>query len=290
MVVTEGTVNALNITRFDQLMVMYDELSVEEDRSRLILSRSPTRRLLRHLSPHMTTFRWLTHLEANDSIHLSTEAIKSTIGAWAPEHTQGVVILEGLDAVFDEEGPVPVFALMAWLTELSQLHRLSIHLVLDPLTFPSNVWMRMSPLIASTVEEPPAPELSTTNSVPTVEVESLRPIEQEVNQPVLAQLVALPKLGFHRGLLSKRMLQWRRMGFDLTELEPALSMGSNDEAYAVYREVEDRIRDATEALLHLHASSDMFTVAELERWSYRLLNLVEVEETSARVLSRTSSS
>ena len=290
MVVTEGTVNALNITRFDQLMVMYDELSVEEDRPRLILSRSPTRRLLRHLSPHMTTFRWLTHLETNDSIHLSTEAIKSTIGAWAPEHTQGVVILEGLDAVFDEEGPVPVFALMAWLTELSQLHRLSIHLVLDPLTFPSNVWMRMSPLIASTVEEPPAPELSTTNSVPAVEVQSLRPIEQEVNQPVLAQLVALPKLGFHRGLLSKRMLQWRRMGFDLTELEPALSMGSNDEAYAVYREVEDRIRDATEALLHLHASSDMFTVAELERWSYRLLNLVEVQETSAHVLSRTSSS
>lgn len=282
--------NALNITRFDQLMVMYDELSVEEDRPRLILSRSPTRRLLRHLSPHMTTFRWLTHLETNDSIHLSTEAIKSTLGAWAPEHTQGVIILEGLDAVFDEEGPVPVFALMAWLTELSQLHRLSIHLVLDPLTFPSNVWMRMSPLIASTVEEPPALELSTTNNVPAVEVQSLRPIEQEVNQPVLAQLVALPKLGFHRGLLSKRMLQWRRMGFDLTELEPALSMGSNDEAYAVYREVEDRIRDATEALLHLHASSDMFTVAELERWSYRLLNLVEVEETSARVLSRTSSS
>ena len=154
MVVAEGTVNALHITRFDQLMVMYDELSVEEDRPRLILSRSPTRRLLRHLSPHMTTFRWLTHLETNDSVHLSTEAIKATLGSWAPEHTQGVVILEGLDAVFDEEGPVPVFALMAWLTELSHLHRLSIHLVLDPLTFPSNVWMRMSPLIASTVKEP----------------------------------------------------------------------------------------------------------------------------------------
>lgn len=282
--------NALHITRFDQLMVMYDDLSVEEGRHRLILSRSPTRRLLRHLSPHMTTFRWLTHLETNDSVHLSTEAIKAMLGSWAPEHTQGVIILEGLDAVFDEEGPVPVFALMAWLTELSQLHQLSIHLVLDPLTFPSNVWMRMSPLIASTVNEPPAVEMSTSNSAPVVEVQTLLPIEQEVNQPVLAQLVALPKLGFHRGLLSKRMLQWRRMGFDLTELEPALSTGDNDKAYAIYQEVEERIRNATEALLHLHASTDMFTVAELERWSYRLLNLVEVDETSAHVLSRTSSS
>ena len=80
------------------------------------------------------------------------------------------------------------------------------------------------------------------------------------------------------------------MGFDLTELEPALSTGDNDKAYAIYREVEERIRNATEALLHLHASTDMFTVAELERWSYRLLNLVEVDETSAHVLSRTSSS
>ena len=286
----EGTVNALHITRFDQLMVMYDGLSVEEDRPRLILSRSPTRRLLRHLSPHMTTFRWLTHLETNDSVHLSTEAIKTTLGSWAPEHVQGVIILEGLDAVFDEEGPVPVFALMAWLTDLSQLHRLSIHLVLDPLTFPSNVWMRMSPLIASTVNEPPAVEMTTSNSAPAVEVHSRPFIEQEANLPVLAQLVALPKLGFHRGLLSKRMLQWRRMGFDLTELEPALSTGDNDKAYAIYREVEERIRNATEALLHLHASTDMFTVAELERWSYRLLNLVEVDETSAHVLSRTSSS
>ena len=282
--------NALHITRFDQLMVMYDDLSVEEDRPRLILSRSPTRRLLRHLSPHMTTFRWLTHLETNDSVHLSTEAIKATLGSWAPEHAQGVIILEGLDAVFDEEGPVPVFALMAWLTELSQLHRLSIHLVLDPLTFPSNVWMRMSPLIASTVNEPPAHEMSPSNSAPEVEVQSRPLIEQEANLPVLAQLVALPKLGFHRGLLSKRMLQWRRMGFDLTELEPALSTGDNDKAYAIYRDVEERIRNATEALLHLHASTDMFTVAELERWSYRLLNLVEVDETSAHVLSRTSSS
>ena len=289
MVVMEGTVNALHITRFDQLMVMYDGLSVEEDRPRLILSRSPTRRLLRHLSPHMTTFCWLTHLETNDSVHLSTVAIKSTLGSWAAEHAQGVIILEGLDAVFDEEGPVPVFALMAWLTELSQLHRLSIHLVLDPLTFPSNVWMRMSPLIASTVNEPPAVEMSTSNSATEVEVQSRPFIEQEANLPVLAQLVALPKLGFHRGLLSKRMLQWRRMGFDLTELEPALTTGDNDKAYAIYREVEERIRNATEALLHLHASTDMFTVAELERWSYRLLNLVEVDETSAHVLSRTSS-
>lgn len=290
MVVLTGTVNALHITRFDQLMVMYDELSVNEGRPRLILSRSPTRRLLRHLSPHMTTFRWLTHLETNDSVQPSTEAIRATLGTWAPKHSEGVVILEGLDAVFDEEGPVPVFALMAWLAEFSQLHRLSIHLVLDPLTFPSNVWMRMSPLIASTVNDPPASEPVKNNNVAPVEVQSYTMNEQENHQPVLAQLVSLPKLGFHRGLLSKRMLQWRRMGFDLTELEPALSMSNNDEAYATYHAMEERIRTATEALLHLHASTDAFTVAELERWSYRLFNLVDVDETSANVLRRTSSS
>ena len=289
MVVMAGTVNALHITRFDKLMVIYDELSVEEGRPRLILSRSPTRRLLRHLSPHMTTFRWLTHLDTNDSVFPSTDAIRASLGSWAPEHNEGVVILEGLDAVFDEEGPVPVFALMAWLTELSQLHRLSIHLVLDPLTFPSNVWMRMSPLIASTVNEPSSPKPSTSNKIAPVEGQPQSISEHEVHQPVLAQLVSLPKLGFHRGLLSKRMLQWRRMGFDLTELEPALSMSNNDEAYVTYQAVEERIRTATEALLHLHASTDVFTVAELERWSYRLFNLVDVDETSASILSRTSS-
>jgi hypothetical protein len=290
MVVGAGTLHALHITPFDDLMLTYDSLSVEDGRSRLIVSRSPARRLLRHLSPHKTTFRWMAYMDTNDSIRPSVDAIQTAVGSWAAEHPGGVVIIEGLDAVFDEAGPVPVFALLAWLTDLSHEHQLSVHMVLDPLTFPSNVWMRLSPLLASAATDDTVPDDGTNANTVTPPSENTDAPSAEPQPPVLAQLVSLPSVGFHRNLLSKRMLQWRRMGFDLSELEPALNMSNDGDAYALYSTVEQRIRVATEALLQMHGSTDLFSVAELERWSYRLFNLVDVEATSSIVLARTSSS
>ena len=58
------------------------------------------------------------------------------------------------------------------------------------------------------------------------------------DERVLTHLVSLPLAGFNKTLLAKRMLQWKRMGFDYSAIEPALSMNYMEEVHAVYASVE----------------------------------------------------
>ena len=58
-------------------------------------------------------------------------------------------------------------------------------------------------------------------------------------------LSRLPKIGFTNGILVKRILQWRRMGLDVSELEPALNYNVED-SYALYSIIEEKVRRVVE--------------------------------------------
>ena len=204
-------------------------------------------------------------------------------------NNDGVVFLEGVNALFDAQGPVALFSLMAHLNRLSSGTNVSVFIVLDPLTFPPNVWTRISPLAPEWVNSQPEHEQSPVagqqNPEDPHEENKLSRVRTSVSEVVLAQLVSLPENGFNSNLLSKRMLQWRRMGFDLTDMEPALTMDNMRDAYEVYSRVERTIREATDAMLELTRHPERFTVTQLERYTYRLLNLIDVKSTSKEVFA-----
>jgi hypothetical protein len=75
------------------------------------------------------------------------------------------------------------------------------------------------------------------------------------------------------------MLQWKRMGFDLSELEPALAFEDLDRAHALYAQTEQRITGAIDVLRRLEAHESSFTVTERELHGYRLMNLIDLEAT-----------
>ena len=273
---------------FSSRMDLYERLHQDHGGSRLILSRSPLRRLLRYLSPVDTTFCWLTDVDHAHALPLDGKVVMDRIRTWTKDH-DGVVVVEGLHLLFDAQGPGPLFSLLSSLNQLASSTNTAVVFALDPLSFPSNVWTRLSPLVPewtpTTTDSRThgAVELQTSGQPKDHEIDTT-PLVQE---RVLAQLVSLPRVGFNSNLLSKRMLQWRRMGFDLTDLEPALSSSDVGEAYAIYASVESKIQIATDALLELNRHAERYSVTQFEHYSYRLLNLVDVDTTSSKVFHHT---
>ena len=76
-----------------------------------------------------------------------------------------------------------------------------------------------------------------------------RNLEMDLNEdgtPKLVLLTKLPRSGFTKQILQRRILQWRRMGLDTSEIEASLYSTDIESMYYDYTLVEEKIRKATE--------------------------------------------
>ena len=74
-------------------------------------------------------------------------------------------------------------------------------------------------------------------------------VEMDLNEDGTTKLVLLTKLprsGFTKQILQRRILQWRRMGLDTSEVESSLYSTDIDSIYDEYILVEEKVRRATE--------------------------------------------
>ncbi len=171
---------------------------------------------------------------------------------------------------------------MAWLQRLDAAVRerdIDVVLPVDPLSLSVHFWRRLSGL-APLLEQPLTERSDAVDSGgrPVVEVaeSDTRGEIVRADERVLTHLVSLPLAGFNKTLLAKRMLQWKRMGFDLSALEPALSMNDMQEVHAVYTAVETDIRLAIDGLRLMEHHHGRLSVSEREMFNYRMMSLTDV--------------
>ena len=85
------------------------------------------------------------------------------------------------------------------------------------------------------------------------------------------------------------MLQWKRMGFDLAALEPAMASNDMVKGHAIYAGVEADIIMAIDAIRLMEQRKQDLTVTERERFNYRFMALNEVAEGYEELLITLSS-
>lgn len=95
--------------------------------------------------------------------------------------------------------------------------------------------------------------------------------------PRMAYLARLPRLGFTNEILVKRILQWRRMGLDVSRIEPALTYDI-DEAYELYQSVEEDVRRATELERFIHDNESLIDASDLATDMFRIRQLTGLNE------------
>ena len=253
----------------------------------LCYSRLPMRQLLKFIPSNRASLWWISEHSSAQSVMPDPEVVLTHIDGRASSSTD-LIVLEGVDWFVDRTSPQDTLRMIQSLDALSREHQLDLVLPVDSLALTSQFWARLRAL-APPFEPRSDASLDETSDVPVSETldEDSDSMDNDLvhndSERTLVHLVNLPGVGFTHAILARRMLQWKRMGFDLAALEPAMAMVNLDDAYRIYRVVESDIISAIDAVRYMDAQRAKLTVTEREVYNFRLMSLSSVDETIAEL-------
>lgn len=275
--------------------IVYPAIESQDDHDGSLhcYSRLPMRQLLRYVPTNRGSLWWLSELEAENAVPPDAVEVLEHLRHHPPLGGD-IVVIDALHWMVQNNGEKVVLDALQQLDSYSRKMNFAVVFPVEPLAFEHRLWARIR-LLAPLWPNIPSPEVSighfneisndTSSGVKEKEqlgivvVAGEETAEQEPQSPSIVHLVSLPRKGFSVGLLQKRMLQWKRMGFDLSELEPALASENLDKAHSLYARMEQQITDAIDVLRRLQAHESLFTVTERELHGYRIMNLIDVAAT-----------
>ena len=110
--------------------------------------------------------------------------------------------------------------------------------------------------------------------------------DEEINtdgNTKLAFLIRIPREGYSKEVLRKRIMQWRRMGLDVSSAEPALFQDSDDLGYEIYKSVEDKVRKAVELDNRLDLLLERGWRSDVTKMRFRVRQLTGFAEVESRI-------
>lgn len=268
----------------DLLYGFIDKISVREEGHILLISRLPQRRLLEHFDLNRVESYWITTQDVAGSIQPSTEQLKDLINSRIENHN-GVAIIEGIEWLISLYGFADVLNLVMEIKD--NLHRKpwSILFVVSEGVF-SEIeyakWHRESPLWSIPVAEPVDAILEESASELNNDGVPVEPNDMD-KKTGLSFLVKIPREGFNKDIARRRILQWRRMGLDVSESEPILFQSSDDKAYELYKSVEDKVRKAVELDNRLDILEQRGFKSEVTKMRFRVRQLTGFDDVESRI-------
>ena len=280
-----GKIYTCEFVTDEETLAWVDRKSQSDNGHVLLFSRLPHRRLLEHLDINSVEAYWLSERITDGAVRPDLGEISKLILGHLSNHN-GVVVLEGLEWLVTQNGEDNTLGFIRMLRE--SVHRKQWTIIIPIRTLAFNPqWLarlrREAPGIelASPAESPTElMEHHDSVAIKNEQFESTSLTILDDGSPQLVQLTRLPQNGFTNSLLRKRILQWRRMGLDVSEVEPALNARDIEQSYALYAEVEEKVRQAVELDRHITANSEMLTASEETAARFRIRQLTGLEELS----------
>tara|TARA_B100001094_G_scaffold282065_1_gene293923 strand:- start:388 stop:1242 length:855 start_codon:yes stop_codon:yes gene_type:complete len=242
-----GQIHTLLTSSSDEIVSVFDNLTSDETLHNLFISRLPQRRLVEYLDITDIECYWLTDRPGDGTIPPSYNELDTLISNRLSNH-KGSIVLEGLEWLSSLHG---FEALMGFIRSLSDsVHRTywDIFLSVDESSFNSiefNLITREAPIFKFVIEDDVEPsDVVSKDPSELLIAENLDVELHEDGSPKLVFLTRLPQSGFTKSLLQRRILQWRRMGLDVSEVESALHSPSTEAMYQSYSVIEEKVRRA----------------------------------------------
>tara|TARA_B100000003_G_scaffold50629_1_gene44556 strand:- start:209 stop:1072 length:864 start_codon:yes stop_codon:yes gene_type:complete len=277
-----GNIYTLDLVSQDEILAYVDKLSMRDQEHVLLLSRLPQRRLIEHIDLDKVEAYWVTTQDVMGSIQPSLDQISDLITKRVENHT-GIAIIEGIEWLISLHGFSEVLKFVMALKD--SLHRKpwSILLVVAEDIFEeiqSAKWHREAP----SWEIPKQVELSEIESSDDKVSEISEKTEELVdNNTSLSFLVRIPKEGYSKEIARRRILQWRRMGLDVSAAEPALFQESDEKGFEIYKSVEERVRRAIELDNRLDILEEKGLKSEVTKLRFRVRQLTGFDEVEKRI-------
>ena len=278
-----GNIYTLDLESQDEILAYVDKLSMRDQEHILLLSRLPQRRLIEHIDLDKVESYWVTTQDVMGSIQPSLDQISDLVTKRVENHT-GIAIIEGIEWLISLHGFSEVLKFVMSLKDALHRKPWSILLVVAEDIFEeiqSAKWHREAPSwevpkqvelteIASSEDETPA--ISSENADELVD-----------SSTSLSFLVRIPKEGYSKEIARRRILQWRRMGLDVSAAEPTLFQESDEKGFDIYKSVEEKVRRAIELDNRLDILEEKGLKSEVTKLRFRVRQLTGFDEVEKRI-------
>lgn len=245
-----GRIYSIPAESTESFVESIDRVEASGAHSIVFISRYPASRLIDLLDISEIQCYWLTNSEEKGVLEPSLEKLNHFTESLISSE-QGHLFIEGIEWLVSIHGFEAVHSMLRSLTEKVAMSRWSIYLSMYESCYNRQELSRI--LREAPFLELNSNELSIQNEcaeTPQIRgsVKEKTP-EMDLNEdgsPKLVLLTKLPRSGFTKQILQRRILQWRRMGLDTSEIEASLYSTDIELMYSEYTLVEEKIRRATE--------------------------------------------
>ncbi len=274
-----GCVYLYEFSNYDKLSMDIELLmEINNESNFTLFSRLPTRRLIERLDLSKIDHYWLTDNEDKQSIKPDINNIFNSIRK-NNDDGLNVYLVDGLEYILSNSKGDTLLAEMSQFTDDIKSLNSALVYCIDSLAF-DNKWIIKLRHLSQILQIKTPEVLDISIAEVEDEEEAVEVIQHELGidgGPRLAYLARLPEIGFTNEILVKRILQWRRMGLDVSKIEPAMSYSSK-EAYNLYKLVEEDVRRATELERFIHANQELLNTSEIATDLFRIRQLTGLDE------------
>ena len=244
-----GQIHTLLFTSSEDFVSVFDQIDSDETSHRVFISRMPQRRLIERLDITDIECYWLTDREGDGMIPPSYNALLDLISNRLSNH-KGTIFIEGLEWLSSLHGFDSLLSFTRTLSDSIHRTHWNVYLSVDENSFSSielNQLTREAAILTlDFVEELDFIEEQSNDFLGVQKSENLEIELHEDGSPKLLLLTRLPRNGFSKSLLQRRVLQWRRMGLDVTDVESALYSSNTDFMFQAYNIIEEKVRRAVQ--------------------------------------------
>lgn len=286
MELTRDSVYLYDFVNYDKLVIDLEILTdMNPDYTISLLSRLPTRRWIEKIDLAKIANFWISNSGSDNAVIPDIDAIIKIVNNSSPE-SSNLYVLDGLEQIYAESDKAMLLEKLSILTDLIKGGNNVLIICLDQLSFDSDWIARLRHITEKlTIQHRTFEAIVEDDTVAEVPEDHELVYELGIDGgPRLAYLSKLPSVGFTREILVKRILQWRRMGLDVSAIEPALHYPSED-AYNLYKMVEENVRRATELERFIHANKSLLDVSQISTDMFRLRQLTGLDELEKKYYS-----
>ena len=253
-----GRIYSIPAESTESFVESIDRVETSDVQSIVFISRYPASRLIDHLDISEVQCFWLTNSEGKGVLEPSLEKLNHfTEALISSEH--GLLFIEGFEWLVSIHGFEAVHSMLRSLAEKVAMSRWSIYISLYESSYNRQELSRIlkeAPLLEFKSNEVSIQNESTKTSQTRGSIKE-KTLEMDLNvdgTPKLVLLTKLPRSGFSKQILQRRILQWRRMGLDTSDIEASLYSTDVESMYSEYTLIEEKIRRATELERHVVAN------------------------------------
>ena len=279
----KGKVYSLNLISQRAMLAHIDKISSRNEGKVVFISRLPHRRLVEHFDLEKVESYWLTKQESNGTIGPELSSFYEKVSDILSNDVD-LLIIEGCEWLISIHGFDDFYTMimdikdLVYETSKSVLFSLAID-VLDDINLSkwqgSTIEWNLPDLIDNSIQE------SDGNRV--VIEEAKVSFEEEASISSLRYLTPITRDGYTKETLRKRILQWRRMGLDVSELDTSLFTLDDDYGFSQYKQVEEKVRRAVDLDNRLDLLDSQGWKSDVVKLRFRIRQLTGFDEVENRI-------